>query len=489
EGVVALGDAAILIKSMNWNVDDESAIIGDVDYRGIYDFALDNVNTSKGIIGASEAVVARFTNALERDSFTATVNDGSVASEVTFIDDNTVKIDFVKTPGSVYTIRFTDVKDLFGNTVSDYTRVTMAEEGGVYFGDVQFTKNGEIIDVTQPGEISATVSAASYGGNEDINFTLALYEGGRMVACDFKNFTATENLEEYSLKVNVPDDGKHYIAKTYVQNSETLEAYTQPAVLEATKLPVIILKLDGIGVDGRLDAFMPSYEYAVVNEIKMNFGVIARDLDSTNSEDIEKLYEMEKHEMIEFWNHQYGAGNMGEYTREQIFADFEKAKIASEKTGIVYETFNSIENYVHSDIADALNAYNYKAVLSRADECYLAYHGYLDENNTYTTLWRTFDVEKGASGTLEDGTVTSRAYTVCIPVEDMIADWETAIDQDWPYAVLQYHPVNWPGSDLTTSDGKVYSSDYMYEFIEYLEAEGVIFMTATEYVDYMSVIH
>ena len=54
---------------------------------------------------------------------------------------------------------------------------------------------------------------------------------------------------------------------------------------------------------------------------------------------------------------------------------------------------------------------------------------------------------------------------------------------------IQYHPPNWPKSDLTTSDGKVCSSDYMYDFIEYLISENVIFMTANEYLDYASVLH
>ncbi len=490
-GVVALGDAEILMKKINWTIVEDAAKVGAVEYRGIYAFELDNVNSSKGIIKASEPVVARFTNALDKASFnstTVTVNDDEITPEISFVDDNTVKFDFAKAPGSTYTVKFNGVSDLFGNTVSDYIRVTMDEDGGIYLTDVEFTKNGEVVDVTQPGTITATVSAAAYGGDENVNYTLALYESGRMVDCDFVSFTASKTLEDHSLEVTVPDDGKHYVAKTYVQNSETLEAYSEPEVLKATNKPVVILKLDGIGVGNRYNAFKPAYDYAVENNIKMNFGILARDLDSTNTADIEKLDEMENHEMIEFWNHQYGSGNMRGYTREEIFADFENAKVASEKTGVEYVTFNSIENYIHSDIVDALNAYNYKAVLSRASEDRLGYYGYLDKDNTFTTLWRTFDVEAGKSGILEDGSSKSGA-TVCLPVEDMIDDWTTAQFQKWPYVVLQYHPVNWPASDLTTSDGKVYSSDYMYDFIEYLEADGVIFMTSTEYIDYSSILN
>ncbi len=492
-GTAALGTAKVVLETIDWLVDNEESTIkvDNVEYRGIYAFALDNVNSSKGTIKASESVVARFTNALDRSSFNAssvTVNDGEITPEISFIDDNTVKFDFAKAPGSAYTVKFTDVEDLFGNKVSDYIRVTMDEDGGIYLTDVEFTKNGNVIETTEPGTITVKVSAAAYGGDEDVNYTLALYESGRMVDCDFVSFTATKTLNEHSLEVTVPNDGKHYILKAYINNSETLEAYAEPAVLKATNKPVVILKLDGIGVGGRLKAFEPAYEYAVENGIKMNFGVIARDLDSTNTADVARLDEMENHEMIEFWNHQYGAGNMSQKTREEVFADFENAKLASEKAGVVYETFNSIENYIHSDIADALNAYNYKAVLSRASEDRLAYYGYLDADNTYKTLWRTFDVEKGVSGTLEDGT-TAKNATVCMPVADLVSSWNKAKATEWAYVVLQYHPVNWPASDLTTSDGKVYSSDYMYDFIEYLEQEGVIFMTSTEYVDYASVIH
>ena len=69
--------------------------------------------------------------------------------------------------------------------------------------------------------------------------------------------------------MNIPDDGKHYVLKAYVNNAETLEPYMKPAILKATNLPVVILKLDGVGVGKRYTSFVPAYEYAVENGIKM----------------------------------------------------------------------------------------------------------------------------------------------------------------------------------------------------------------------------
>ncbi len=496
-GTAALGAAKVLLTSVDWKIGNaqSTTALDDIDFRGIYNFLLDNNASTTGAekeIKLSDAVVAKFTNALDRSTFnssTVSVNSGAVTPEISFPDDNTVKFDFEKFPGEKYRIDMTGVKDLFGNSVTDYIQFSVEEDDNLYLTEVEFTQNGEIAEKTAPGTITASFDAAAYNEDVDVFFAIAAYESGKLADCDFDIFTISDTIENHDLSLTIPDDGKHYILKAFIWDSATLKPYADVKILEATTLPVVILKLDGVGVAGRYEAFEPCYEYAAQNDIKMNFGVIARDLASTAyPEQIAKLDEMENHEMIEFWNHQYGAGNMGDWTPEEVMQDFENAKRVSESSGVEYVTFNSIENYIHQKVVDALNAYNYKAVLSRMAENELANKGYFDEGNTFRVLWRTFDVEGGVSGTLEDGT-TATGKTVCLPVEDLVDDWENSKFLDWPYAMLQYHPVNWPASDLTTADGKVYSSDYMYDFIEYMEAEGAIFMTTTEYLDYSSVLH
>ena len=498
QGTASLGLAAVTLTSLDWNISAKSntkTLLDNVEFRGIYSFQLDNNNSTTGadkVIKLSDPVVAKFTNAVDRTSFTTNsvkVNSGAITPVIYFPDDNTVAFDFEKLPGVKYRVDFSGAKDLFGNTVTDYIEFTVDDEDNLYLTDVTFTKNGSIVEVTESGTITANFKTAAYIEDVEIMYFLALYEGGKMVAVDSDQVTAGSTVTEHSLSIDVPSDGKNYILKAFRWESGNYKPVAEVAVLKATNLPVVILKLDGVGVARRLTAFEQSFDYAVDNNIKMNFGLIVRDADSTSyPDDVERLKEMESNPLIEFWNHQYGSGNFENYTTEEIYADFENAKKTFEKTGMNVSTFNSIENYIGPEVVGALNEYNYKAVLSRASENRLANMGYLDKDNTFTTLWKTFDVEKAASGTTQKGTSVTNV-TVCRPVEELVALWEFAKKDKWEYVVLQYHPVNWPDSDLTTSDGKIYSSDYMFDFIEYLAEEGVIFMHSTEYVDYASVLN
>lgn len=497
-GNVSLGTKAVTLIYLDWKIGEAAntkTSLDNVEFRGIYSFQLDNKNSTTGadkVIKLSDSVVAKFTNAVDKTSFTTNsvkVNGGEIVPLILFPDDNTVKFNFEKLPGEKYRVGFSNAKDLFGNTLTDYIEFSVASAENLYLSGIRFTKNGNPIEITESGTITASFDAAAYKDDVDILYMLGLYEGGRLINSNYSSFTVKSEIQPYSLDISIPNDDKHYILKAFIWDSNTFKPYSDAAVLKATNLPIVILKLDGIGVARRLTAFEPSFDYAVDNNVKMNFGLIVRDADSAAyPDDVERLKEMESNTLIEFWNHQYGSGNYGGYTTEEIYEDFENAKNTFEKTGMNVSTFNSIENYIGPEVVGALNAYNYKAVLSRASEDRLANMGYLDKDNTFTTLWKTFDVEKAASGTTQKGTSVSNV-TVCRPVEELVDFWKFAKVDDWGYVVLQYHPVNWPDSDLTTSDGKVYSSDYMNDFIEYLSDDGVIFMHSTEYVDYASVLN
>ena len=287
--------------------------------------------------------------------------------------------------------------------------------------------------------------------------------------------------------MSIPDDGKHYILKAYIWDSETFEPYAEAKVLKASTLPILIIKLDGVGVGERLTPFLPCIDYAIENDIKMALGVIAIDLDSS-SKDVQTLKEMDDHEMFEFWSHQYNANKMNDWTQEEIMADFEKVKLASEKSGVnCVEVFEATEDFSSPEIVNALNAYDYKVCINRRNESWIAHNNYFDEDNTFRMIWRTIETQTTVSGTNPDGKRVSGSLPM--QLSSVISSWENVKFKGWEYLNIQYHPKNWATTDITTDEGVVYSNKDMYRFLDYLKEEGVIFMTPLEYVAYSSVLH
>jgi len=114
-----------------------------------------------------------------------------------------------------------------------------------------------------------------------------------------------------------------------------------------------------------------------------------------------------------------------------------------------------------------LNKYNFKALMSY-NLPQLKEWGLLDESNTFVTIHpEKFDMEPTATGNTR-------------PVEEMKEMWGEFCEDGAEVVVLQCHPNGWGGYGG--------SEQRYYDFLLWLKARGVVFMTIEEYADYISIV-
>ena len=348
--------------------------------------------------------------------------------------------------------------------------------------NITLTKD-EVIDVEyanpSDGQFTATVSfsdAAEWADTEKMTPALAVYKNGRLVdmAWAETNLVAGEVTAELTVDADAFTE-----AKVFVWDGTTLEPYTVEHSI--IKNPVAIVKLDDLGGGSRITKFEAVEDWAEENNIRMGFGLITETLDTATESEIARIKAFDENPLIELWCHAYDIDiNFAEATEDEATADFENVAVAAEREGISFTAFNPPYNAVSTKMVDLLNKYpNFKAVMMRRAESVLEEYGYLDDANSFTTLWKTIDIEIGVTDA-----ATNSSATVVRNLDDLQADWEKAKTNGYEYVVMQSHPCHGWGV-VTDTNGNTYGTEgnTLYDFLLWLKSRGVVFMTPTEYVE------
>ncbi len=481
EGTAVLGTAAVKIVTVDWKVGAGTETVTSLDnisYSTVYDFEIDETFSTTGedkIVTAGDDVIAKFTNPIDRTTFTndsISINTNAAIKEIVFVDNYTVKVDFEKEQGTHYYIRFVDVADIYGNNLTDYIEFDTIKQDMVMTA-TSFKRDGEVLSLSSAGDVTATFTAkANNGKTFDMLYVLCMYEGGKIVQTVHDVFTVGETREEHPLNVTIPNDGKYYILKTFLWDAKTLEPYRDPEVLKPiADQPIALVKLDDLtNRDGVLKAFERSLSFAEENNIKMNFGLIGTYLEyDATDESRARILNFYNHPLIELWSHAYDPSIiLGNVTDEEQEEDFRLANDTAAKYGITFKSFSAPSGSMNAYTGEMLNKYNFKVMMTTNGTVRdnLENWGMLDPDNTYTVLEQErFNLEPTATGNTRD-------------VEELKEMWLTACENGDQFEILQVHPNGWGGYEG--------SEQRFYDFLLWLKARGVVFMTFEEYVDYAS---
>lgn len=447
----------------------------------VHDFALVEDKSTTGddcIVDEDSAVKAVFTNKIDRSSFTASsvtmpYAGSGVDFSITFPDDYTAQINFAKDIGTHYHIAFTDVRDIYGNTLTDYIEFDTVLPD-LYMTDVQFMRDGSLLALATPGDVSADfVAQANNGKSYDMMFTLGLYSGTKLVKVMSQSFTVGNVKEPHSVELDIPDDGNYYVVKAFLWSKDNIKPYIKEKVLKSTTdLPVVILRFDDLKSQ-KISDFDEVTRWLDDYDLKACYGFMGKQILTNVSSLIRdefdaKVTAMKNNPRIELWHHGYEDNNMYEGQSIEVQrADFANCiDGAYEKYGIVFTAFCPPSNKLDETTLKLMNEEftNFKVLMLSKS---LEEMGY-EDNYNFTTLSNQVRIE---------------ASDAILPLETLKANWQEAVEAGHEYVVMYSHPgYSW--NKLTTGSETEYGKDTLTQFVQYLKSEGVVFMNPTEYAEY-----
>ena len=483
---VSLGESKVDVNAISFTNESTENIltVGAATLESMYDFTLDREKSTTGPDAEVEddsVIKAVFTNKINKSSFTETTVKMPYNTDtdytITFPDDYTAQINFVKVMGTHYHILFDGVSDIFGNTLTDYIEFDTVVPD-LYMTDIQFIRDDSMLTLTSPGEITASFEAQANNGNSyNMMFALALYNGTELYKVTSESFIVGSTKSTYSLRLNVPDDENYYIAKAFLWNDDTLEPYIEEKTLKATtNLPVVILRFDDLKSQ-KINDFDEVTQWLDYYDLKACYGFmgyqILNNVSSTIRDEFDsKIIAMKNNPRIELWHHGYADQNMYEgKTVEEQRADFSNCiDGAYEKYGITFSAFCPPSSKLDETTLNLMNNEftNFKVLMTDKP---LEDMGYENKYN-FTVLSNLVRIE---------------ASDRILPIETLKSNWEKAVDAGHEYVIMYSHPgYSW--NKLTTNSETEYGKDSLTQFIEYLKSEGVVFMNPTEYVEYVHAI-
>ena len=399
------------------------------------------------------------------------------------MDDYTLKVNFEKQSGKHYHVSFDGITDENGLTLTDYIEFDTHMQDTL-LGNVSFLRDGNILTLLTPGEVTASFKAEAHNGvTLNVMHTLALYCDGRLSQVRTETISANNGESTSELSLTVPDDGKTYVVKSLRWDSVTLAPFGAAAILKpTTDLPIVLLKLDDFGYSSRLPVFESVKDWVVENELKASFGLMGYTLGENNATPGEKarIKAINDNPRIEVWSHGYdwrsgkfknGTVVNGDTlldtkdpvttTTETQRAEFAAVFETSDRYGIDIKAFNPPSNDMDEATVQLLdNEFKrIKTVMLIANSL----PSYLEGKHNFTPLYKSLKMEEGGTG-------CTRA------VEDLKASWETAKTNGSEYVMLQSHPYGWKDYDGAEARFK--------EFVLWLKAQGAMFMTPSEYTAY-----
>lgn len=450
--------------------------IGYID--NMYDFSLveDASTTGPNVtVGENDAVKAVFSNKINKESFSdASVTmpyNAGVSYTLSFPDDYTVQINFDKELGEHYHIAFSGVSDVYGNTLTDFIEFDMAQPPYIT-GNITFADSaGNSLRYLTPGTVTATVSAVSGDGEgRTANMWAALYnQRGELSTVTFETIAYTASVAQRSVSITVPDDGEGYKLKAGVWTDDLA-----PLAFKEVKPQVVIFKLDDLRYSYQdskasytYEDFVSLADWAEDEKVALAFGVICNTLEDEDGVDKSGYYkaiaDMDASDYVEVWCHGYTHEQTGDeesgYNAEfnapladQITTLQKCANIVYEKTGVTLRTLGVPHNIKNSDTALALAAVPQFTTLIASGKSALSGSTFM-----YFQDYINMETSTGVLDTLDA----------------IKTDFNADADND--YVMFQGHAGRW--SDDDTAKFK--------ELVDWLKTQNVVFMTPTEYYNFV----
>ncbi len=481
---VSLGSAAVNLASLDWKIAAAAntvTTLDNVSLKILYTFGVDALTSVSGkTILTADDVEVKFTNPIDISSFNASsvkINDAAFIGNITKVDDWTVRLCFDKEPNGTYKVDFINVKDITGATAT--TAVTVnTERQDLVMSDVSFSRGGQPLELATAGNVTATFNAKAYNGTSyEALYMLGLYKGGHLTDCVYDTVSIGSTKQSYPLSITIPNDG-YYVLKAFVWDKTTFKPFKDVAILKALADDdkVALVKFDDLNTNN-VDRFASIANWAKANDIDMNFIFMVNYFDPDrekgslcDEEDLAKLKAMYESDNIELTSHGYygGTNYFGVSSIEDQRDDFANVKRTTENQGMTITSLAPPNNAVNADTRTVMNENTqYKAIMVRAkSEAYLD-SSFFNKNNNFITLWKYIDVESSATGG------TGHSDTLA----NLKTKWNEAMNKGYDYVLLQAHPGGWEyGGD---------SEQNTYNFLLWLKAQGVKFMKATEYAEYL----
>lgn len=324
-----------------------------------FDIADSDPYTASPDVAPSDSFTVVFTNPVSADTLlpqNVLINGAASLSQsdITFVDDYTVKFKYQLAENTDYHIVFNNISNTSGDTLTDFIEFS-TRPAAVECSNISFTKlyNGEKVALGAVSAGDITVSAevwANGGKNPDILYLTALYnaDGSELLDVKVTEITATSqpaNLE-HTFTVAQGDESSRSI-KVFVWNEADLQPYKTAVLSAAGNGPVVLLKLDD--VRGKNDStsynnFDKIYDYAAEENVPMAFGVIGNSLESNDQDYYDTLKKWNDSGLIEVWHHGYWHSYFdadGNAWTEDSGSKYGEYKLSYEKQ---YESFSATYN-------------------------------------------------------------------------------------------------------------------------------------------------
>lgn len=413
-----------------------------------------------------------------------------------YLDEATLYIKESQT-ASVYAKNYQDasigivVTDKMDDSVYNYP-ITVKVEVPSAWTNVSVTQNGKVLEVAQtftengktyvyanavpdageatlaPADNSLFVEAIRVGGTPLDGFSPVNYRydvtlpagttEAPVVTVEYGGGTA-------DIKQAALTDGKGSATVTITPEGGAAFTYTVFFTVEKEKTgPVVILKFDDLREnEGVRGAMQNVVDYITEKNAKAGIGVIGVSLedDGTKAAYYDQIKGWVDSGNIEIWSHGYyhsGGNNGPEFNggtyEEQLKQMTDTNQLMLDKCGVTVSTFGPPYNAMDDTTKEVLkNVPQIKTILFGQDG-----EGYLNLTNS---------VVFEQSGTV-DGT-----WKTWLDYGKFVANFTA--NKDKPYLVMQSHPLMW-AQDKNSTQHKIFMDQ-----IDYLIAQGVTFMTPSEY--------
>ncbi|MBQ4526798.1 MAG: hypothetical protein II998_01870, partial [Clostridia bacterium] len=469
----AEGEEPVVLTSETY-VDNFSVSTKTINKFGI-DYA--NSTTGKGmVVYQNDEVIVKFTNPVDQTLFTkesisfpyVTVSE----YDYEFINPTTLRLYFDKEEGKHYHVAFANVTDVYGTPVSDYIEFDVVRKDFEMSG-VRFTnENGKVLPLLESGKVTASFTAtANNGTSKKLMFTLAQYEDKTMTKCATDEFLIDSANENVFLTIDVAE-GYTGDLVAFVWDAETLQPLWEKYVLRSsTDKPIVILKLDDLNHSaGRLEEFDIALSMLEQRGIKGGFGLMGYALDGGSETANEKIKAYADNPLVEVWFHGY------HWERDYIFssmgeagqrAEFKTGVDSAANYGISYKSFGAPSDGINKTTLELMdNEFtNFKVLMRSTTKNIEDEFGYTPKNFVYLNNFLEVEYSSGIG-----------------PLDTLKTNWNSAVAAGKKYVMIESHPWCWK----ETSTNGYTGVENMEAFIDWLIDEGAVFMTPSEYGEYIT---
>ena len=475
-----LSGISILPAAATEDVTSETTVANfSVATKDINAFGIDTANSTTGkgkIVYEDDEVLVKFTNPVDQTLFSKENIKFPYASiseyEYEFVNPTTVRIYFDKVSGTHYHIALNDVTDVYGTPVSDYIEFDVVRKDFEMSG-VRFTNSsGEVLSLLESGNITASFKAsANNGTTKNIFFAIAQYEDNTLTKLVSDEFVVDGKDQTVSLTTEVDESYSGDLVAFVWEAGNAKPLWKKYVLKSQTDKPVVILKLDDLnhGSD-RLEQFDTVLAILEERGIKAGYGLMGYALDGGSASANEKIKAYADNPLIEVWSHGY------HWESKYLFSSMDEAGQRDEfklsvdsaaREGITLESFGAPSNAINKTTLELMdNEFtNFKVLMRPSNKSLETEFGYTPKNFIY--LNDTLQVEFSS---------------VIGPLETLKANWDSAVASGKDYVMIQSHPWCW---GVTCSDGNT-GYQNMEAFIDYVIEQGGVFMTPSEYAEYIT---